>query len=412
MNTTKTTIDKSHYQNLPFEIPENWMWESIGNLCSSLQYGTSEKSLTEGKVVVLRMGNISHLGELNYDDLVFTSNDDDIAKYTLISGDLLFNRTNSSEWVGKTAIYRGEIPAIYAGYIIRFRPIFLNLEYVNYVMNSNYEKEYCQSIKTDGVNQSNINSQKLAKFLTPIPPLQEQERIVSIIESTFALIDEIESNKLSLAQFIKQAKSKVLELAIRGKLIPQNPNDETASVLLEKIRNEQNTKKSASDNLHYPFEIPEGWIKCELGEILEYEQPTKYIVNSTEYSDEYKIPVLTAGKSFIIGYTNEEFGIYNATPVIIFDDFTTESKYVDFYFKVKSSAMKILSTNKEISNIKFMYYIMQTIDFYNDTHKRYWISAYSKCIIFLPPLAEQKRIVSKIEEIFAQLDEIEKSIKA
>jgi Restriction endonuclease S subunits len=183
-NKKEKTSDTSHYQNLPFELPQGWIWESVGNLCSTLQYGTSEKSSSEGKIAVLRMGNITHLGELNYDDLVFTSNDDDIAKYTLISRDLLFNRTNSSEWVGKTAIYRGEIPAIYAGYIIRFRPILLNLEYVNHVMNSGYEKEYCQSVKTDGVNQSNINSQKLAKFLIPIPPLQEQLRIVSKLEKS------------------------------------------------------------------------------------------------------------------------------------------------------------------------------------------------------------------------------------
>jgi type I restriction enzyme S subunit len=119
----QSTLHTSHYQKVPFEVSESWGWESVGNLCSSLQYGTSEKSLREGKIAVIRMGNISQLGRINYDDIVFTSNDDDIAKYILLSGDLLFNRTNSSEWVGKTAIYRDEIPAIYAGYIIRFRHV-------------------------------------------------------------------------------------------------------------------------------------------------------------------------------------------------------------------------------------------------------------------------------------------------
>ena len=180
-------------------------------------------------------------------------------------------------------------------------------------------------------------------------------------------------------------------------------------MLLEKIKNEQKTKKIVTDNLDYG-DLPKGWAKCELGCLLEYEQPTKYIVESTNYSDKYETPVLTAGKSFIIGHTNEDFGIYGAVPVIIFDDFTTESKYVDFNFKVKSSAMKILSTNRKIADIKFLHYTMQTIDFMHDTHKRYWISAYSKCTISLPPLSEQKRIVQKIEAIFEILDSIQNNL--
>ena len=207
----------------------------------------------------------------------------------------------------------------------------------------------------------------------------------------------------------KKLRQKILDLAIRGKLVPQNPSDEPATVLLERIRNEQNGKKVAADISHYS-NLPDGWTECELGELLEYEQPTNYIVSSTDYSDEYQTPVLTAGKSFIIGYTNEDFGICKAVPVIIFDDFTTESKYVDFHFKVKSSAMKILSTKEDVADIKFLYYTMQTIDISYDTHKRYWISTYSKCIINVPPLSEQSRIVQKIETVFSQLDEIEKAI--
>src|SRR4051794_24303385 len=126
------------------------------------------------------------------------------------------------------------------------------------------------------------------------------------------------------------------------------------------------------------IKIPNGWEFVELGQLLHYEQPTKYIVESTNYNNEYKTPVLTAGKSFIIGYTNETTGIYTDLPVIIFDDFTTSSKFVNFPFKVKSSAMKILSCDSNRADIKFLYYIMQILECNHDTHKRYWISIYSK----------------------------------
>ncbi len=146
-------------------------------------------------------------------------------------------------------------------------------------------------------------------------------------------------------------------------------------------------------------------MEYELGELLPYEQPADYIVESTDYDDSYKTPVLTAGKSFIIGYTNETKGIYTKLPVIIFDDFTTSSQYVDFPFKVKSSAMKILSVNSEIADLKYLFYKMQTIQFDSANHKRYWISEYSKIKLDLPTLAEQQRIVNRIETMFAKLDQ-------
>lgn len=146
------------------------------------------------------------------------------------------------------------------------------------------------------------------------------------------------------------------------------------------------------------------WKEYKLEELLSYDQPTPYIVESTDYDDNYKTPVLTAGKTFILGYTNETNGIYTDLPVIIFDDFTTASRYVNFEFKVKSSAMKILTPNIELVLPKFIYYRMQIIQFDNSTHKRYWIQKYSKIKVKIPPLEEQHRIVSRIEELFSQLD--------
>ena len=146
------------------------------------------------------------------------------------------------------------------------------------------------------------------------------------------------------------------------------------------------------------------WTEYTLEDLLSYEQPTPYIVESTDYSDSYDTPVLTAGKSFIIGYTNETSGIYGKLPVIIFDDFTTSTQYVNFPFKVKSSAMKILTANTELVIPKFIFYRMQIIEFDHSTHKRYWIQQYSKIKVKIPPIPEQEKIVAKIEELFSELD--------
>ena len=153
------------------------------------------------------------------------------------------------------------------------------------------------------------------------------------------------------------------------------------------------------------------WKEYELGELLSYEQPTPYIVESTDYNDKYATPVLTAGKTFILGYINETQGIYTALPVIIFDDFTTASRYVNFEFKVKSSAMKILTPNTELVLPKFIYYRMQVIQFDHSTHKRYWIQQYSKIKVAIPPIPIQERIVARIEELFSQLDSGAETLK-
>lgn len=153
------------------------------------------------------------------------------------------------------------------------------------------------------------------------------------------------------------------------------------------------------------------WSEYALEELLSYEQPTPYIVESTDYNDNYNTPVLTAGKSFVLGYTNETFGIYTKLPVIIFDDFTTSSQYVTFPFKVKSSAMKILTPNNNLVIPKFIFYRLQIVDFDHSTHKRYWIQQYSKIKVRIPPLLEQERIVESIDGKLATCDKIKQSIE-
>lgn len=162
------------------------------------------------------------------------------------------------------------------------------------------------------------------------------------------------------------------------------------------------------------------WEMVKLGDILDYEQPTKYIVSSDLYSNDFTTPVLTAGKSFVLGYTNETEGVYKDLPVIIFDDFTTVSKYVDFEFKVKSSAMKILKARDGIADTRYMFYLLQTLNLDNEQHKRYWISKFAPLEIPLPPLPIQKRIADildaadalrrKDQELLKKYDELAQAI--
>ena len=162
-------------------------------------------------------------------------------------------------------------------------------------------------------------------------------------------------------------------------------------------------RKSLVPMLRFPeFRDTEEWAPRELGDCLDYLQPTQYLVNSTAYNDNYEIPVVTAGKTFILGRTDETEGVFNnPLPVIIFDDFTTATQYVDFRFKAKSSAMKILLA-KQDANIKFIYESMQRVDYEVGAHGRHWISAYSKIKVATPKPAEQQ----KIADCLSSLDEL------
>ena len=150
----------------------------------------------------------------------------------------------------------------------------------------------------------------------------------------------------------------------------------------------------------------------ELGEVVDYEQPTKYIVSSKAYTDSNEIPVLTAGQSFILGYTNEKDGIYHASennPVIIFDDFTTSKQWVDFKFKVKSSAMKMLTIKDEFENevlLRYVWHYLGTITYKPDQHGRQWIGTYSKFLIPIPPLEIQEKIVQILDKFTDYVTEL------
>ena len=160
---------------------------------------------------------------------------------------------------------------------------------------------------------------------------------------------------------------------------------------------------------------PDGVEYRELGSLLSYEQPTKYLVSSTAYSDDYETPVLTAGKTFILGYTNDEEGFYPSSPeapVIIFDDFTTDFKWVDFPFKAKSSAMKMLHANGPQWNLRYVFHAMQTLSFVPQGHKRHWIGVYSHLEIPVPPMEIQKEIVKVLDSFITLEAELEAELEA
>ena len=389
--------DTYSYENVPFQIPESWVWTTLGNI-GQWQSGATPSRLCKkyygGTIPWLKTGDLN-------DGYIY-----DIPEYitekALAETSVKLNPVGSiliamyGATIGKVGMLT--FPATtnqaccacvdYSG---------IEQKYLFYFLVSHKEEFIMQG---GGGAQPNISKEKIVETLIPIPPRPEQVRIVNIIENWFAIIDKIEQEQVDLTCAIKQTKSKILDIAIHGKLVPQDPNDEPAIDLLRRI----NPDFKPCDNAHYK-NLPSGWSICRLEDIVDYEQPQAYIVDSTNYSEDYTTPVLTAGKSFIIGYTNETDGIFDNLPVIIFDDFTTDSRFVDFPFKVKSSAMKILRVKKEI-DIRYVGFYMIITRLVGDTHKRYWISEYSKLPIPIPPKAEQERIVQTVTDLLGKLDNI------
>lgn len=411
------TSDKPHY---PFELPKGWKWCKLEDIAYDLMYGTSEKSSRLGKVPVLRMGNINREGGLDWKDLVYSNNEEDIEKFKLLHNDLLFNRTNSSEWVGKTAIYKGERPAIYAGYIIRLRTIFVNADYINFVMNSQYHRNWCNDVKTDAVNQSNINAQKLSIFRVPLPPIEEQKRIVKEIKRWLSLIKIIKNGKENLQESIKQIKSKVLDLAIHGKLVPQDPNEEPASELLKRI----NPKAEITCDTPQYGKLPKGWCLIQGKYLYKPMKSTKpkgsffnyididSIDNAKQSIDCVKVVKTENAPSRASRHTQKGDIVFSMVR-----PYLKNIAIVPDNDCIASTGFYVCSpSNVEIS--KYCYYVMisdYTVSGLNQFMKGDNSPSINKSDIDnwlfpLPPLTEQHRIVAKIEELFAQLDKIEASL--
>ena len=217
------------------------------------------------------------------------------------------------------------------------------------------------------------------KLKIALPPYKEQEKIAQILSTWDQAISATEK----LLENSQQQKKALMQQLLTGK---------------KRLFNENGIK------------CTEEWQRIELGLLLDYKQPTPYLVESTAYNDSYEIPVLTAGKTFILGYTNECSGIYqDQLPVIIFDDFTTDSKFVNFPFKAKSSAMKILTAKKGVS-IKFVFEAMQMLQFSIGGHQRHWISIFSNLVISIPNLKEQEKIAEVLSLADKEIDTLQEKL--
>ena len=433
----------------PFDIPDSWVWCRISQVIYPPKYGTSNKSLATGSVPVLRMGNIQN-GEIVFDKLVYSNNEDDNAKYNLIKGDLLFNRTNSAELVGKTGIFRGNRQAIFAGYLILLRPICINSDYLNYVLGSNYARSYCKDVKTIGVQQCNINAEKISIFVFPLPPLSEQRRIVEKLESLMPLIESYGKSQEALnalnTSLPEKFRQSILQEAIQGHLVPQDPNEEPASVLLERIRAEKarlvkegklkkkdlEEKPISPDEI--PFDIPEGWVWCRIGDYVKLvtdfvasgsfaslrenvtyykeenyallvktkdfqsnfekdltftdEKGYNFLSNSNLFGGELILSnVGSIGKVFVVPKLNRKMTLApNAIMVRLWDD--SHRDWLYYLFQSEFGIASLLGISSATAISKF-----------NKTD-------FKKLLIPLPPLSEQRRIVTKLEELLQEIDKL------
>ena len=415
---------------IPFDVPDNWEWCRLQTICTKeIKRGKAPKYEEKSSVIVFAQKCNTKSGFIDISKAKFLAQNT-LKKYAdedfLYYNDIIINSTGTGT-LGRVGIYKKEddiysIKIVPDSHIttVRTIPSEINAQYIYYFLKFN--QLYFENSGVGSTNQKELKPEVISTFLIAIPPLNEQNAIIDKVNMVNKHLSNLDNEKEQLKELISSTKFKILDLAIRGKLVPQDQNDEPASVLLERIRAEKeelikqgkikrDKKESVifkgDDNSYYEKygeKLPSGWVVTNFETLLSYEQPTNYIVKDTNYNSDYETPVLTAGKSFILGYTDEKENVFSKLPVIIFDDFTTESKFVDFPFKVKSSAMKILHINTDIVLPKFAFYLMQATEIDHDNHQRYWISTYSQEEIALPPLKEQERILSVLEQYFKLLN--------
>ena len=414
---------------IPFEIPNGWEWCRLSLLIYPPKYGTSKKSVPSGILPVLRMGNIQD-GEIVFDKLVFSNDLDDNKKLLLQYGDLLFNRTNSAELVGKTAIFRGQRNAIFAGYLILLRPIFINSEYLNLLLNTPYARDYCNEVKTIGVQQCNINAEKISNLLVPIPSLFETVRIVEKVKNIALPIIKYGELYQKLKQLNGELpiilRKSILQEAIQGKLVPQIAEEGTAQELFEQIRQEKlqlvkegKLKKSAltdsiifkgDDNKYYerinaqtveielPFEYPNNWSVLRLKDICQLIDGEKRNGKSICLDAKY-----LRGKSSATIVEKGKF-VYARDNIILVDGENSGEVFTVLQDGYMGSTFKQLW----LSSAMWKPYILAFILFYKEDLRNSKRGAaiphlnkelFYNLPIGIPPYQEQQRIAERINEL-------------
>ena len=441
---------------IPFELPEGWEWTRVGCITDVIQYGLSNSAESTGDYRLLRITDIQN-GCVNWDTVPFTSTDEP-EKYLLHKDDIVFARTGAT--VGKSFLIT-DLPyvSVYASYLIRIRLINgISANYIYHFFNS-----YCYweqvTDKAVGVGQPNCNGTALRELFIPLPSQAEQNRIVPVADNLLKIVDTITSEQESLSELIQTTKSKILDLAIRGKLLPQDPNDEPASVLLERIRAEKEglikqgkikrDKKDSvifkgddnsyylrsSDNNSYDvamiFNLPKNWEWCLLGDIFNVSSSKRVLKNEWKSSgvpfyrarEIVKLSINgTVDNDLFISpehYENlrKNYGVPNTGDLMVTGVGTIGKVYIvkenDVFYYKDASVLCFENIYKAI-NPRFAKLMLDSSLIQNQIHSKTYgntvdtitISTAKNYLCVLPPLAEQKRIVDEIEKIFAILDDI------
>ncbi len=351
--------------------PKGVEFRKLGEVCEIIRGKrvTKKEILDKGKYPVVSggIGFMGYLNEYNREENTIT-----IAQYGTAG---FVNWQNQKFWANDVCF--SVIP----------KETLIN-RYLYYVLTN--MQNYLYSISNRNAIPYSISSNNIMQITIPIPPLEIQQEIVKILDAFTELNTELNTELKARKKQYQYYQNMLLDFND----INQNRKD----------AKERLTQKTYPKRLKTLLQTlaPKGVEFRKLGEVLEYDQPNQYCVTSKEFDKSYPTPVLTAGKTFILGYTNEKDNIYQASknaPVIIFDDFTTATQWVDFPFKVKSSAMKILFSKNPTINIRFIFFYMQTIPYnIGGEHARHWISRYSQLEVPIPPLEIQQEIVKILDQ--------------
>ena len=397
--------DTPHYEQMPFEVPDSWEWTTIGNLCSKIGSGSTPKGSnysSEG-VLFFRSQNVHNDGIL-LDDIKYISDEvhQSMIGTEVLPNDLLLNITGGS--LGRCAIVPNEIDkGNVSQHVCILRPIIISSNYFHALILSTF---FSKSMKITGSGREGLPKYNLEQMMFPLPPLAEQHRIVTEIERWFFLIDIIESSKEDLQTAIKQAKNKILDLAIHGKLVPQDPNDEPASELLKRI----NPKAEITcDNEHYP-NLPKGWVitpmqtLCSLTDGERQSDIERINLDAKYLRGEREAKTLTAGRytpanSLLILVDGENSGEVFRTPI-------------EGY---QGSTFKLLSINYNMNTD----YVLQVINLHRKTLRDNKAGSaiphlnkklFKAIEVPIPSYKEQQRIVDAINLAFQQFDTITESL--
>ena len=419
----KSTSDTPHYENeVPFEVPKSWEWTTIGEIASSILYGVSESAKEIGQYKLLRITDIQN-NKVNWETVPFTDYDKNKAPaYLLTDGDIVFARTGAT--VGKSYLVEGlKDSAIYASYLIRVQTSSVILPaYIKFFFESGFYWEQI-SLNSVGIGQPNVNGTTLAALTIPIPPYREQLRIVEEAKKWLMVIDGLDVEIEDLQTSIEHTKSKILDLAIHGKLVPQDPNDEPALELLKRI----NPKFTPCDNAHYEnntIEIPENWEWVKLSDIAVSElgktlDKGKNSGTPHNYLCAFNVKWCSFDLSVIkkIPLEEEELERYKVRKgdLLICEGGDVGRAAIwesdqDIYYQ---NALHRVRFKDEINQYFYLYVLQyyKSLGMIDDvsggvTIKHFTQNSMKKLCFPLPPIKEQQRIVSAINQYHTILDNI------